>query len=79
MQLYQRLKDSREDKDKTQSQIAEVLNMKQQQYARYEIGARELPLKHLATLCKYYNLSADYILGLTDERRALYDEKSENG
>ena len=58
------LRDLREDADKTQTQIAEVLGTSQTMYARYERGANELPLRHLITLCQYYHVSADYILGL---------------
>ncbi len=60
------LKELREDKDLKQSYIANLLNMKQPQYARYESGKRDIPLVHLATLCRFYNVSADYILGLPD-------------
>ncbi len=60
------LRDLREDRDLKQSNIASLLKMKQPQYARYESGQRDLPLEHLATLCEFYNVSADYILGLPD-------------
>ena len=60
------LRDLREDADKTQTQIAEVLGTSQTMYARYERGANEMPVRHLISLCKYYQVSADYILGLTD-------------
>lgn len=53
----------REDNDLTQAQIAEVLGTSQTMYARYERGANEMPVRHLVTLCKYYNVSADYFLG----------------
>lgn len=59
-----RLRDLREDNDKTQQQIADLLGTSQTMYARYERGANELPVRHLITLCKYYRVSADYILGL---------------
>ena len=63
--LYKkRLRDLREDSDKTQQEIAEILGTSQTMYARYERGANELPIRHLIALCKYYNVSADYILGL---------------
>ncbi len=62
------LRDIREDNDKTQQEIAEILGTSQTMYARYERGANELPIHHLITLCKYYNVSADYILGLTDKK-----------
>jgi len=58
------MRDLREDADKTQQQIADVLGTSQTMYARYERGANELPIRHLIKLCKYYNVSADYFLGL---------------
>lgn len=58
------MRDLREDADKTQQQIADYLGTSQTMYARYERGANELPLHHLIKLCQYYNVSADYFLGL---------------
>ena len=69
--FYQRLKDLREDEDKTQTEIAEILQMKQQQYARYENGSQEIPLHHFITLARYYNVSLDYLAGLIDTPRKL--------
>lgn len=60
-----RLRGLREDNDLTQSQIANILGTSQTMYARYERGANELPIRHLIALCKFYNVSADYILGTT--------------
>lgn len=65
--LYKRLRDIREDKDLTQSDIAKILNTSQGYYSKYELGKRELPLHHLKTLCKFYDITADYFLGLTKE------------
>ena len=62
------LRDLREDADKTQTQIAEILGTSQTMYARYERGANELPIRHLITLCKYYHVSADVVLGLKRRR-----------
>ncbi len=62
-----RLRDLREDNDKTQKDIAAVLGTSQTMYARYERGANELPIHHLITLCKYYKVSSDYILGLDEK------------
>ena len=59
-----RMRDLREDHDKTQAEIAKILGTSQTMYARYERGANELPLHHLITLCNYYGVSADYILGI---------------
>lgn len=64
MEYIQIMRNLREDHDKTQAQIAEVLNTSQTMYARYERGANELPIRHLITLCRYYGVSADYFLGL---------------
>ena len=62
-----RIRDLREDHDKTQQEIAEILGTSQTMYARYERGANEMPVRHLIVLCKYYGVSADYILGLKDK------------
>ena len=59
-----RLRELREDRDKTQTEIAKILGMKQSQYSRYENGIRDIPLDSLITLAKYYDVSTDYILGL---------------
>lgn len=64
-----RIRDLREDNDQTQREIAEILGTSQTMYARYERGANELPIHHLITLCKYYGVSADYILGITDFKK----------
>ena len=68
MDYRKRIRDLREDADLTQQQIAEILGTSQTMYARYERGANELPIHHLLTLCKYYHVSADYILGLSNEK-----------
>lgn len=66
------LRDLREDNDITQKEIANYLGTSQTMYARYERGANELPIRHFIALCKYYNVSADYLLGFTAKRRKLY-------
>lgn len=71
MQYYKRIKNTREDKDYTQKEIATILKTSQSYYAQYENGHRKLPIEHLITLCKFYNLSADYLLGLIDEPRQI--------
>ena len=65
----ERIRDLREDKDMTQTHIAEILNTSQTVYSRYERNDRTLPLEHLITLAKFYKTSTDYILGLTNERK----------
>ena len=66
MNYIKRIRDLREDHDKTQQEIANLLGTSQTMYARYERGANEMPIRHLIILCKYYGVSADYILGLSD-------------
>ena len=68
MDYRRRMRDLREDRDLTQKDIAEILGTSQTMYARYERGANELPIRHLLTLCKFYGVSADYLLGLTEEK-----------
>ena len=60
----EKLRGLREDNDLTQTQVANVLGTSQTMYARYERGANELPIHHLIKLCEFYNVSADYILGI---------------
>lgn len=65
---FKRIKDLREDNDKLQKDIAEVLGISQQYYSEYENGNRPIPINHLITLAKYYNTSIDYIVGLSDKK-----------
>ncbi len=69
MDCMERLRALREDNDLTQTQVAEVLGTSQTMYARYERGANELPIRHLVALCGFYNVSADYLLGIRPDRR----------
>ena len=62
------LRSLREDQEKTQEEIAKILGTSQTMYARYERGANELPIRHLITLCRYYHVSADTVLGLDKKR-----------
>jgi len=64
------LRELREDSDCTQSDIASLLGISQQHYSKYETGEYELPLRHFITLAKYYNVSADYLIG-----RCSYQER----
>lgn len=65
METYlKRMRDLREDHDLNQEQIAEVLGITRQQYQLYESGKRKLPIDKLIEICKYYKVSADYILGI---------------
>ena len=63
-EYYEILRELREDRDIKQSEIAAVLGTTQQVYSRYENGINELPVRHLRTLCLYYQVSADYVLGI---------------
>lgn len=81
--VYQRIKDLREDADKTQTEIANELFMHVTQYRRYETGARDLPLRIAIMLSKYYDVSLDYLAGLTNHKKNpsftvnnQYDEES---
>lgn len=58
------IRELREDHDLKQKDIAKLLGTTQQVYSRYENGENEIPVRHIITLCKFYNVSADYILGL---------------
>lgn len=61
------IRELREDNDLNQSDIAKILGTTQQVYSRYEKGINEMPVRHIITLCKFYGVSADYILGLKYE------------
>ena len=67
--VYPRIRDLREDHDLTQREVAAVLGTSQTMYARYERGANELPIRHLIALCKYYRVSADYFLGISEYKK----------
>lgn len=66
MNYRERIKNIREDRDLTQAQIGKILNKSQQGYNHIETGRAELKIDDLVLLCKYYNLSADYLIGLID-------------
>lgn len=63
--MYPRIRNLREDHDKRQKELAEYLNCSQQVYSNYELGQRDIPTEILIKLSKYYNVSTDYILGLS--------------
>lgn len=63
-----RLKDLREDKDLFQKELAKVLNITQQYYSEYETGKRSIPIEILIELSNFYDVSCDYILGLTNKK-----------
>ncbi len=67
--MYKRIRDLREDNDKTQKQIAEYLFCDQSLYSKYERGLREVPVSIIIKLAQYYKTSTDYILNLTDNKK----------
>lgn len=67
--MYERIRNLREDRDLTQKQIGQLLNMSQTGYNQYEIGKNDIPTKVLIELSKFYNTSVDYLLNLTDEMK----------
>ena len=66
--IFQKLIELREDLDKSQKEIASVLKISQQAYSFWETGEKMIPLKHLNTLYNYYNVSMDYVAGLSDAK-----------
>lgn len=71
MEPYERIRNLREDNDKTQKEIAALLHTTQSQYSKYERNVQEIPVHHIITLARYYKISADYILGLTNRKLPL--------
>lgn len=69
--VYKRIRDLREDKDLTQKEVSRALNCSQQVYSNYELGQRDIPTDILIKLSKLYNVSADYILGISDNPEIL--------
>jgi transcriptional regulator with XRE-family HTH domain len=67
--MYQRLRDLREDRDLNQQTLADLLNISQTTYSRYESGTFDIPSVSLIKLAKFYGTSIDYLLGLTDNRK----------
>ena len=70
MYYTQRLQWIRDCRNISQKELAEAIGLKQQQYARYEKGVNMMPVTYLIKICKYLDVSADYILGLTDEEKS---------
>lgn len=68
--LYRRIRDLREDKDLTQTDMCKILMCSQRVYSNYERGELDIPTEILIKLAKYHDVSIDYILGITDEKRS---------
>ena len=71
MSYRERLRNIREDRDLTQAEVGKVIDKSQQGYNHIETGRAELKIEDLVTLCKFYQLSADYIIGLTDKPQKI--------
>ena len=76
MNYYQRLKDVREDHDKNQTEIAEILQIQQTQYSRYELGKQMMGIDKYIKLAKYYNVSLDYLAGIKDTPESIHRDSS---
>ena len=68
MKYPERMRALREDNDLTQTDIAKMLGIAQTTYSQYELYKRPMPIEYLVALCKYYEVSADYMLGLTEKK-----------
>lgn len=64
--MYKHVRDLREDRNLSQREVSKILNCSQQVYSNYELGQRDIPTAILIKLSRYYNVSVDFILGLTD-------------
>ena len=71
-----RLRDVREDNDLKQGDIAKILNISRQYYSRYEIGEVDLPIRHYITLSRFYNVSIDYLAGVVNTEKPLYNSET---
>lgn len=65
---FQRLTDLRQDHDLTQQDVADILHCKREVYRRYEKGIREIPVSYAIILAQYYQVTLDYLLGLSNKR-----------
>lgn len=72
MNYADRIRSLRQDNDLTQKQVADMLGVAQTTYSQYELEKRPLPIEYLIALCKYYNVSADYMLGFSNIRKPLH-------
>lgn len=72
MHTYPKLKELRKETNKSQTEIAELLNTSQKQYSRWETGERAFPFETIIELAQYYDVSIDYIAGLTNDKRKYW-------
>lgn len=66
---FQRIQDLRNDADLSQKQISEILHISQRSYSHYETGSRNIPIEMLIRLADYYDISLDYLVGRTDNKK----------
>lgn len=78
MYYTQRLEDLRKDNDLTLEELAKDLGMQREQYRRYETGINEIKASFIIKICKYYDVSADYLLGFTNTYKKLPKNKGDN-
>ena len=76
MYYTQRLEDLRKDKDLSQAEVAKKLGLQREQYRRYETGINEIKASFLIKVCKFYNVSSDYVLGFTNTKKELPNKRS---
>ena len=74
MDYRERIRNVREDRDLTQAEIGRLLNKSQQGYNHIEAGRAELKIEDLVTLCRFYDLSADYLIGLVDKPSSFHEK-----
>ena len=67
--FFPRLADLRQDHDMTQQEVANLLHCQREVYRRYEKGIREIPVSYAITLAKYYDVTLDYMFGISDEKK----------
>lgn len=75
MEIHERIRALREDNDKTQKELCDLLQTTQPQYSKYERGIQEIPTRHIKTLALFYGTSTDYILGMTNEKEPYKQPK----
>lgn len=68
MDIIANLRTIRKERGLSQAQVADLLETTQQQYSKYEKGTHEIPVRHVITLCKFYEITSDWLLGLTEKR-----------
>ena len=68
MEYARRMRELRQDNDLSQKKIADMLGVAQTTYSQYELNKRPMPIEYLIALCKYYHVSSDYMLGLSDKK-----------